>query len=82
MPWTTVLHVADRIPAGSDFWSHVEAVVVNAPGHGRALADLFARPDIARTVDTLPPGHLALVDRWRVALFRVSLTPAEKDLMA
>lgn len=81
MPWTTVLHIADHVPAQSDFWHNAEAVIVNAPGHGRALADLFGRPDVS-WVDSLPPGYLALVDRWRVALFRLALTPAENDLMA
>ncbi|RSM79375.1 hypothetical protein DMH04_32000 [Kibdelosporangium aridum] len=76
-----MLHIADQIPVQSDFWQNAEAVIVNAPGHGRALAELFGRQDIMR-VDFLPPGYLALVDRWRVALFRLALTPAENELMA
>ncbi|MFD9888486.1 hypothetical protein ACFWY9_04050 [Amycolatopsis sp. NPDC059027] len=77
--WTCVLHDVARIPVRSPFWSAATAVLVGAPGHGKALG-LLGRFPGAEVADRLPPGHLARCTPEGTRLLRLATTPAEHHL--
>ena len=79
-PWCTVVHVANRVPARSEFWRAADVVVVCATGHGKAVLALRNRPG-APLADDVRPGEVALCRRTGTALVRLDVPPAEADLL-
>jgi hypothetical protein len=75
-----VVHAATAVPAGSDFWAHVDAMLLTSPGYGAAAAHRWRRADAA-AADDLRVGEIALADRDGTYPLTFPLAPAEREVV-
>lgn len=76
-PWCTVVHAATALPAGSDFWAHVDAMLLTSPGYGATAAHRWRRAE----ADDLRASEIALADRDGAYPLAFPLAPAEREVV-
>jgi hypothetical protein len=73
-PWCTVIHASEAPAEGSEFWAHVDAMLLTGPGYAAAVTQRWGHTD-ATLADDLRQGEIALADQHGILPILVPRNP-------